>query len=218
MEQFQDILETMKDLDEDPTEQRQKSLENKYNEFRQNTDKDLDDQLYADQLDTLLKRISPDSFPNSFIAPKQPMNQKKIKMPDEDKIMDIIHGTYKEEVVAVKPRKRQVQKVPVAPPHHFGGIPPFGMPPNSSGRAWGQTVVSIRKADGSFETRKTERTPDGQTKTTITKTDSDGSSLTQTFTGDGSMATAKALPELSREAYAERNLVTVNGYKVPCLW
>lgn len=206
-------MEAMQEFEEEPqNSQRQRSFENKYNEFRQKTDQDLDGQLYADQLDTLLKRISPDLIPKDSTKTLP----KKIKVLDEDKILDIIHGTFKEETVPSKPRKRLVQKIP-ASPHHFGGLPPFDLPPNSGQTTWGRTVMTIRKQDGSFETRKTERTANGQTKTTITKGDADGTSSTQTFTGDGQkMIEAKSAPTSGN--YAERNLTTFDGYKIPCLW
>lgn len=210
LKQFQEVLRAMQDFDEEPENgQRQKLFENKYNELRQKTDKDLDGQLYADQLDTLLKRISPNLIPKDAT----PMQKKKLL--DEEKIMDIIHGTYREEVVPAKPRKRQAQKIPAsAAPHHFGGLPPFDFP-TSSGRTWAKTVISIRKQDGSFETRKMERAPDGQTTTTITKTDSDGLSSTQTFTGDEQRSIAMTPASGIHE---ERNLIMFDGYKIPCLW
>lgn len=217
LKQFQEIIEAMQQLDEEPENgQRQKSFESKYNEFRKKTDTDLDGQLYADQLDLLLRRISPNLAPkDSALKAQNTINQKKVKLSDEDKILDIIHGTYKEEIVPVKPRKRQVQKLPTSP-HHFGGLPPFDLPP-SGGRTWGRTVISIRKSDGSYETRKTERSPDGQTKTTITRTEPDGtSSSSQTFSGEGSKAIVQQPPASGN--HAERNLATFDGYKIPCLW
>jgi hypothetical protein len=202
----------MQEFDDDPENSSSKrSFENKYNEFRQKTDHDLDGKLYADQLDTLLKRISPDHAPQT--PQLQLSTTKKFKQPDEEKIMDKIHGTFREEVVPVKPRKRQVQKVP-ASPHHFGGLPPFDHLPPSSSRTWGKTVISIRKSDGTYETRKMERTADGHTKTTITKTDSDGKSSTQTFTGD--MKKEEAQPAIKN--YDERNFVKLEGYTIPCFW
>lgn len=213
LKQFKEIIEAMQEFDDDPQNgQRQRFFENKYNEFHQKSDQDLDGQLYAEQLDTLLKRISPELMPKQ----KTPSIQKKIKISDEDKILDIIHGTYREEVVPVKPRKRQVPKIP-ASPHHFGGLPPFDMP-TSSARSWhtSKTIMTIRKPDGSYETRRTERTPDGQMKTTITKTDSDGTSSTQSFTGDDQKVVAK--PPAASGNHAERNLVMFDGYKIPCLW
>ncbi|CRL01601.1 CLUMA_CG014338, isoform A [Clunio marinus] len=217
LKQFQEIVEAMQQFDEDPeNNQRRKSFENKYNDFRQKTDKDLDGQIYADQLDTLLRRISPDHAPKESSSSQTLGPQKKIKLTDEEKIMDIIHGTFKEEVVPVKPRKRQVQKVPPSP-HHFGGMPPFGDFPPTSSRTWGRTVISIRKPDGSYETRKTERGADGQTTTTITRTEPDGTSLTQSFIGDGKKASTKPPPPAGG-SHEERNLVMFDGYKIPCLW
>lgn len=215
MKQFQEILEAMEDFGEDPqNQQRRKHFENKYNDFRVKQDQDLDGQLYADQLDTLLKRISPDFMPKDS-TPKAAIAQKKYKLTDEEKIMDIIHGTYQEEIVPVKPRKRQVQKVSPSP-HHFGGLPPFdGLNP-SSGRTWGRTVISIRKPDGTYEKRTMERSADGQLKTTITKTDSNGSMSTQSFSGEGKAPIAQ--PALAIENHAERNLIMYDGYKIPCLW
>lgn len=212
LKQFQEIFEAMQEFDDDPENgQRKRSFENKYNEFRQKTDTDLDGHLYSDQLDTLLKRISPEHAPHS--PQPLPATGKKFKQPDEEKIMDMIHGTYREEIVPVKPRKRQIQKIP-ASPHHFGGLPPFDHLPPSSGRTWGKTVISIRKSDGTYETRKMERTPDGQTKTTITKTDPDGKSLTQTFTGDAKREIGPA----TNKNYAERNFTKLDGYTIPSLW
>lgn len=206
----------MQDFDDEPqNSQRQRLFENKYNEFRQKTDQDLDGKLYAEQLDTLLKRISPGLAPIDS-APKPPAAQKKVRILDADKIMDIIHGTFKEEIVPVKPRKRQVQKAPSSP-HHFGGLPPFDMPQSSS-RTWGKTVMTIRKQDGSCETRRMERSPDGSTKTTITKTDSNGTSSTETYNGEGQQIVAQQALAPASSDYAERHLVMFNGYKIPCLW
>lgn len=215
MRQFQEILEAMQDVEDDPdSTQRRKSFENKYNEFREKKDRDLDSQQYADQLDSLLKRISPNIAPKGTIPA---VTQRKVKLSDEDKIMDVIHGTFREEVVPVKPRKQQqkTQKMPPASPHHFGGLPPFDLP-TTSGTTWGRTVISIRKHDGSYETRKTERSSDGQTKTTITKTGADGTSSTQVLNNDGQAAIAVA-PAPSG-VHEERNLVVCDGYKIPCLW
>lgn len=217
LKQFQEIVEAMQQFDDEPqNSQRQRLFENKYNDFRQKTDQDLDGKLYAEQLDTLLKRISPGLAPQN-VGPTPPVVQKKAKILDADKILDIIHGTFKEEITLVKPRKRQVQKVPSSP-HHFGGLPSFDMPQSSS-RTWGKTVMTIRKQDGSCETRRMERSPDGQTKTTITKTDSNGTSSTETFTGDGQQILVKPVqaPQANGN-YAERHLIMFDGYKIPCLW
>lgn len=230
MRQFQDILEAMKEFDVDPENyENQKTLESKYNEFRQKTDQDLDGKLYADQLDTLLKRISPEHAGKNDHKIKPPVQLKKFKQPDEEMIMDKIHGTFKEEVVPVKPKRSKVQKIPVHP-HHFGGLPPYDFPaqqnPNSStSRGWSKSVISIRNADGSQETRKVERSSDGQTKTTITRRDADGTSSTESFTGNGTrlgiggdQKVSEKFTDLASDEYTERNLVMKNGYKIPCLF
>lgn len=219
LKQFREVIEAMTQLEEEPNNQRQTFFENKYKDFRLKTDQDLDGQIYAEQLDTLLKRISPELAAKDSTQYINGNQQIKVKQSDEDKILDIIHGTFKEVVVPVKPRRRpNVQKVP-ATPHHFGGLPPFdGLNPSSGrGTTWGKTVISIRKGDGTFEKREMERTADGQTKTTITKTGSDGTKSTQTFTGDGQTMVAKPAPP-AIESRADRNLVMFNGYSIPCLW
>lgn len=226
MRQFHEIFEAMKELDGDPeNDEQQKFFENKYNEFRQKTDQDLDGKIYADQLDTLLRRISPDHAAKNeqkTIA----LSKKKFKQPDEDKIMDMIHGTYREEVIPPRPRRSKIQKLPVHP-HHFGGIPPYDFPPaqspnpnSAASRSWGKTVISIRNADGTYETRKVERSTDGQTKTTIFRKNADGTSSTETYNSNAINSTQKlsTLPDLMSDEYAERNLVLKNGYKIPCLF
>ena len=58
-----------------------------------------------------------------------------------------------------------------------------------------------------------ERTADGQTRTTITKMDSDGSSSTQTFSGNAQ----KEIAQATNKNYDERNFVKHDGYTIP-LW
>ena len=84
------------------------------------------------------------------------------KLTDEEKIMDIIHGTYKEQVIPVKPRKSYINKTPLSP-HNFSALPPFHefLPPSNNNnqhqghsRSWGKTVISIRNLVGLSEARK----------------------------------------------------------------
>lgn len=224
MQQFQQILEAMKEfeIDQDNGENQQ-IFENKFNEFRQKSDQDLDQFYQTDQLKTLIKSISPDHLNKEKQQFKPPAQVKKFKQPDEDKIMDKIHGTFKEEIVPVKPRRAKVQKIPVNP-HHFGGLPPYDIPTQDSklfSRGWAKSVISIRNADGSTETRKVELSPDGQTKTTITRQDANGKSSTESFIGDGKSqieVKSEKTQDLATNEYAERNLVTKDGYKIPCLF
>jgi hypothetical protein len=190
-----------------------------YNDFKSaRKDTDLDDQIYADQLDALLKRVSPDF--KGILPEDKPMSpKKKLRLTDEQKIMDMIHGTFKEEVFVPRPRAKKPQPRKT-PSFNFDGSP---LPP--AGRTtWGRTIISIRKPDGTFETRKTERNSDGSVVTTITKTDKNGTKLTETFDSSqgaqGSQETKK-FPAVQREASEydpEKNLRDFNGYQIPVLW
>lgn len=234
LKQFNDVLEAIEDLNRKADgsviddEQKQKVFD-KYFEFKkEKRDYDLDDR-YADQLDSLLKRISPDlMIKDDPIIPSVVIIQKPArKLTDEEKIMDKIHGTFKEEVIIPRPHKKeQIQKAPLTPHHHFGALPPFNeFPPshgaNSQNKTWGKTVITIRKSDGTYENQKIERSSDGQVKTTITKTDADGNKSTQTFLGDKEQQKATGENKvISTQSipHEERNLINHNGYKIPCLF
>lgn len=224
LRQFQEILEAMEGIHRDDDVETRKKLADKYFEFKERRDTDLDDKLYADQLDSLLKRFSPDLMLKD--EPKKMQVQQTTRKPtEEEKIWDKIHGTYKEEVKPAPQRpnrKGQIHKAPMSP-HHFGALPPFHEFPPSSGKTWGKTVISIRKSDGTSETRHMERTAEGNTKTTITKTDADGHSSTQTFVGDEQNKIVgseqkKLNSESEPRSHEERNLVSYDGYKIPCLF
>lgn len=230
LKQFKTIMDAMEETEVDDQHIREKNLQkffDNYSQFKQKTDRDLDGKIYVDQLDTLLKRINPNLMLKDEKKEATNENVQVIrKLTDEEKIMDIIHGTYKEPVIPPKPRKRHIHKAPISP-HHFSALPPFHeFPPPSSStaqnhpRAWGRTVISIRNADGSSETRKVERTPDGNTRTTITKMDADGNSSTKSFVGDEktSRFNQQSLHAVTSSNHDERNLVSFNGYKIPCLW
>lgn len=232
MRQFKEILEQLpKDIEDEDVATKERKLQqfyDNYSDFKQKTDKDLDGKIYANQLDSILQKIHPEIMQKGAkdvqIKAQQPIR----KLTDEEKIMDIIHGTYKEEVKAIVPKQRKRQYVHKAPfsPHHFNALPPFNEfhpPPTSSPttKSWGRTFISIRNPDGSYETRKIERTPDGNTRTTITRKDSDGNSSTQSFVGDEpreKLSVEQPNTTRSEADHNERNLVNYNGYKIPCLW
>ncbi|KAG5676249.1 hypothetical protein PVAND_006098 [Polypedilum vanderplanki] len=231
LKQFKEVIEAMKEIEEnqDPStkERRLQKFYDNYSDFKQKSDQDLDGKIYANQLDAILKKINPevmlkDNRDDVKIKKQQPMR----KLTDEEKIMDIIHGTYKEEIVPVKPRtKRHVHKAPFSP-HHFNAMPPFHEfppPPSNATKSWGRTIISIRNPDGSYETRKIEKTPDGNTKTTIMKKDAEGHSSTQSFIGDESKAANQMIVDQTKVSqnstdHYERNLINYDGYKIPCLW
>lgn len=223
LRQFQEILEAMEGLHRgDDNDENRQRLADKVYEFKERRDIDLDDKAYADQLDSLLKRFSPDLMLKD--EPRKVVVQETRKLTDEEKIWDKIHGTFKEEIRSApqRPRKSQVHKAPMSP-HHFGSLPPFHEfpPPSSQGKSWGKTVISIRKSDGTSETRRMERTSDGTVKTTITKTDADGHSSTQTFLGDDQsklIGSSEKKVDATPKSHEERNLIDFNGYKIPCLF
>ncbi|CAG9797203.1 unnamed protein product [Chironomus riparius] len=232
LKQFKTIIDAMEDIEVDDQHIKEKNLQkfyDNYSQFKQKSDQDLDGKIYVDQLDTLLKRINPELMLKDD-KKKIDSDLKNVqiirKLTDEEKIMDIIHGTYKEPVIPVKPRKRHIHKAPLSP-HHFSALPPFHeFPPPSNNnqhqghsRSWGKTVISIRNSDGSSETRKVERTSDGNTRTTITKMDAGGNSSTKSFVGDEKITNFnQSTHVVTSSKYDERNLISYDGYKIPCLW
>lgn len=217
LRQFQEILEAMESLHHADDGEAKQKLADKYFEFKERKDTDLDDKIYADQLDSLLKRVSPETMIDNRLE----TTQKTRKLTDEEKIMDKIHGTFVEEEVrpVIQRKKAQVHKAPISP-HHFGALPPFHEfpPSHNNTKSWGKTVISIRKSDGTSETRKMERTSDGTMKTTITKTNADGHSSTQTFLGDDQNKAKIEKKIVPAKNFEERNLIDFEGYKVPCLF
>lgn len=149
LKQFEEVLSTMDEIDEKSTvetsEMFKKDFDKKYNHFKQ-IDRDLDGQIYADQLDSLLKRVSPQLM---LVNPQEITQVKpKVRLTDDEKIMDMIHGTYKEEIVISKPRKRSVQKQSPSVPKSFNGAFEGAIAPQHHARSWGRTVISITKPDG----------------------------------------------------------------------
>lgn len=175
------------------------------------------DGIYRDQLDALLKQVSPDFrgiLPDS--NPSTP--KKKLVLTDEQKVFDKLHGTYQDpNPYTPRPRPKKIPQRKV-PSFNFDGTP---IPPVTS-KSWGKTIISVRRPDGTFETRKTERNGDGSVITTITKTGADGRQVTQTFNSDSKAI--KPLPaatttEMETGRYdPEKNLRDCDGYKVPVLW
>lgn len=124
----------------------------------------------TEQIDSLLKHL-PSGIPT--IAPSDHSFNSKMKRNDDEKIMDKIHGTTVEE--KSPPRRSRLPpghpKIPIiTPPSSSSGLENFGSQQNF--RSFGQSIVSqtIRKPDGSYETRRILRDSDGNTKTTVTRT------------------------------------------------
>lgn len=198
-------------------------------------DTDLDGEIFPDQLHTLLQRISPEL--KELLPKKQQLNaptqfKPKFKQTDEQKILDWIHG-YQESDPLPPVRPRVSRKMP--PQRFHDGIfeGTFQGP-----RMFGQSIISqtIRKPDGTYETRKTVRDSEGHTKTTITRSTKDGKKETMTTYGDEGGLTApttrpffeNVLPDaggnisdsvatglLDMDQGCRKHLYSKNGYVLP---
>lgn len=152
-------------------------------------DSDLDGEIYVDQLHSLLQRISPElealipsatqsaataalhsSLPHSTIAPA--VVPPPVRRTDEQVIWDRIHGTAdpdtNRDAVAARPRKSIISP--------RGGIfeGAFQGP-----KVFRQSVMTqtVRRPDGTYETRRVVKDADGSVNTTVTKTLTDGSTV-----------------------------------------
>lgn len=181
-------------------------------------DTDLDDEIYADQLHSLLQRISPELEQASNMKPYADAT-KTAKKTDEETIWDRIHGTFVEETKPVTPRRNNQQLLKKLP-HPRGGVfeGAFQGP-----KVFRQSVMTqvIRKPDGSTETRRTVRDADGTENTTVTKRTTDGKVETITQPGNGKMVRQPIVEpgHISSLLRCDRNVfVTKDGYAIPKLW
>lgn len=192
----------------------------------QSHDTDLDGEIYADQLHSLLQRISPEMeammpklkavLKNKSTNSVGAVSAAPIKRSDEEAIWDRIHGTYTESAGAP----------PAAKPRH----PIVGKQPSRSGvfegafqgpKVFRQSIMTqiVRKPDGSYETRRTVLDANGHTNTVVTRTMSDGRTETLSSSSDGSKTTGSQ-PMLPVGDYGltmpDRNIyVTKDGYAMP---
>ncbi|XP_017466242.1 PREDICTED: uncharacterized protein LOC108359083 [Rhagoletis zephyria] len=193
-------------------------------------DTDLDGEIYADQLHSLMQRLSPnEDLPNILPrndskAVRNPLGKKKLS--DEEKILGKIHGTLDSEDAPKQsrmPRPRPDMMTPMTPmiprnPTPFGGGVFEGT--YQGPKMFSQSVMSktIRKPDGSYETTKIIKDSQGNTTKTITRT-IDGK--TETITTSDNAAGAGTIKQkegniAKREEYSNRNIfVTKEGYAVP---
>lgn len=195
-------------------------------EQNQSLDTDLDGEIYADQLHSLLQRISPEveSLIPKFSPIKagnlRPANE-LVKRTDEETIWDRIHGTFAANVPTSGPPqskgKRSVPpQIPAARTGIFEGA--FQGP-----KIFRQSIMTqtVRKPDGSYETRRIVRDGDGTVNTTVTKTGADGKSETfSTTENDKKCITASGgksnTTSVGGMLYSDRNIyVTKDGYAMP---
>lgn len=154
-------------------------------------DVDLDGEIYADQLHTLLQRISPESMgidakempPAAVDGPKKLEPKPKRKLTDAERVLDMIHCIDEED------EKKNVTVHPFMKPD-LGNKPPNMRIPHYGGafegvvggpKTYRQTFSyqMVRKPDGTFTT-STVVDPSGNTKTVIERT-VDGETKTQTL-------------------------------------
>lgn len=208
-------------------------------------DTDLDGEIYPEQLHTLLQRISPDL---KELLPKKKQQQQQPgtttngavpqpKLSDEQKFMDWIHG-FKAGSSSSMPAARPMPSPPsrrMPPQRYHDGIfeGTFQGP-----RMFGQSIISqtIRKPDGTFETRKTVRDSEGHTQTTITRSTAEGQKETITTYGDDggpkpffgspppppppaaipdSSVAATLLANADAQSADRKHLFAANGYVLP---
>lgn len=147
-------------------------------------DSDLDGEIYADQLHSLLQRISPElevlmpssSQPalHSSLPGSRKTSLPAVSRTDEQVIWDRIHGTADPEPnreVVARPRKATIA------PHSgvFEGA--FQGP-----KVFRQSVMTqtVRRPDGTSETRRVVKDADGSVNTTVTQTKKDGTTVVLT--------------------------------------
>lgn len=151
-------------------------------ETKPSVDVDLDGEIYADQLHTLLQRISPDlqSMRNKAAAPKKP-DQPKRKLTVEEQVLDQIHCIDEEEkradIRSMKKYDFGPQQPNIRIPHYGGAFEGIIDGPKTHRQTFSYQM--IRKPEGTYTT-STVVDPSGNTKTVI-KRIVDGETKTQTL-------------------------------------
>lgn len=199
-------------------------FENNHSTNEKNTlcDRDLDGEIYAEQLHSLLQRISPEMAQlMPMMSTTQPADQPLIAAPqqpprkasDEEKIWNAIHGNGRNDGGMPK----SFFKHPMQTPHGGGVFEGAHQGPKTFFQS--VTIQTVHKPDGSSETRRTIRGADGHINTTITRSKN---GQTETITSNGNqMAVAPSAaivadPMLRSIVAANRNVtVTKGGYLLP---
>lgn len=142
-------------------------------DIKPSADIDLDGEIYADQLHTLLQRNAMDAnkTPSSTAAPPKPTNKKRT---ENEMVLDQIHGVDDEDMRR-KPFGFIQPRVHI--PHRGGAFEGVVDGPKTHRQSFSYQV--IRRPDGVVKT-KTVVNPDGTTKTTIRRTEN-GETKTQTL-------------------------------------
>lgn len=162
-----------------------KHIEDFHNNHSQETSKDtdLDDKAYSDQLKTLLDRIAPEKTLKQSVS--NATKQQLVKRTEEEQVMDYIHDTVQAPpVVPTRPRSSPAVRRSKTPTHQ--GVPQHGIFDGNSPRVFGQSIISqtIRKPDGSYETKRTVRDSNGEVKTTIIRSENGNVQKITTYSDD----------------------------------
>lgn len=172
----------------------------------------MDDEIYADQLHTLLQRISPELEMSSNMKAYVEPNKNK-KQSDEEIIWDRIHGTFVDENKPKPPTRNQqlLKKLPLP----RGGV--------FEPHVFRQSVVTraVQQPDGSFVIHRTVRDAQGNEKTTVTKRLGDGRVETFNYSGNGQKDQQSLVEENNVSSLLSRHrniFVTKEGYAIPKLW
>lgn len=181
----------------------------KFSEVKPSLDVDLDGEIYADQLHSLLQRVSPalESMRAKALAPKPEL---KPKVTDEEKIMDQIHCIDEEEKrVEIHPFKKNEYGPPnVRIPHYGGAFEGIIDGPKTQRQTFSYQM--IRKPEGTYTT-STVVDPSGNTKTIIKRT-VDGETKTQTLINGVDVDDKNAVVGVG----GATNLVKQNDWIIDC--
>lgn len=205
------------------------AIDKEHKQKKKQLDTDLDGEIYADQLHSLLQRITPEAHTMIALdAFKKGRRTEKVnviappvaaarKLTDEEKIWNQIHNNADEENNNKAPIRRNfTQRIP----HNNGAFEGVVGGPKTFRQ--GFTFEMIRKP-GLSETRRTVVDEDGNTKTIVRRTVDGKTETITTYNGeaDGSMVKkpmiAAALPPVGNVTLeCGRNLfVTKDGYVLP---
>lgn len=154
-------------------------FENFGNLVKPSIDVDLDGEIYADQLHTLLQRIAPEMRTPTMTPTMAPtVAEPKRKQTDEEKVMDQIHCIDDDEKLTIMKKQELAPNPPkIRIPHYGGAFEGVMNGPKTQRQSF--SYQYSRKPDGVYVT-KTVVDPNGNTKTIIQRT-IDGKTQTQTF-------------------------------------
>ncbi|KAM8718052.1 hypothetical protein ACLKA7_004712 [Drosophila subpalustris] len=189
-------------------------------------DTDLDGEIYADQLYSLIQRMHPEEGQEHILPSNRPARSlPRVRLSDEEIIMGRIHGTLNSDG-ELRPQLLRPPRPPSASSSSSSGImtpmTPFGGVFDGSSyqgpKMFSQSVMTktVRKPDGSYETTKVTQDSSGQKTTTVTRM-KDGRQETTVISQDKVAGTGTgATGAIQLPAYANRNIfVTKEGYAMP---